>query len=304
MKTRLWLNIALIVVIAILVAFVYFKPGIRKPAPPVSLTTLKATDITSIRIARAQGDAVELARKDGTWQMVAPLKIRADQYLVKTMLDGIHAPVKSSFQVKQAELGKYGLDPPHLRLWLNGTEFDFGDTEPLNNYRYVKTGDSVQLTGGLLYFRISHSPLWWASKRLLPEGARITGLQLPDATLTLKGAKWQLAPANADISADAIQTLVDNWQNAQAISTGKIGMGQSQGEIAIELAGDSQPLRFAILKDPDFLVLSRPDLGLQYELDSGQRAALLELKSSKTAPAPAAKSNQTRRPRPTANTAH
>ncbi|MGH8377920.1 MAG: hypothetical protein ACRER7_03105, partial [Gammaproteobacteria bacterium] len=35
-----------------------------------------------------------------------------------------------------------------------------------------------------------------------------------------------------------------------------------------------------ILEDPDFLVLARPDLGLQYDLDSGQRSALLELKTS------------------------
>jgi len=278
MKSRLWLNLALLLLIAILVSFVYFKPGTKKPKPPEVLTSLQAAEIKSIKIEPANTPAVELTRIGSGWQMVAPLKIRADQFLVKTILDNIHGDVSSSFTANQADLDQYGLSPPQLRLWLNGTEFDFGGTEPIHNNRYVKSGDEIRLTGNLLFYRINHSPFWWASRRLLPEDAHIIGLQLPDATLTLKGTQWQLAPANPAITSDAIQTLVDNWENAQAISSDKIGSGKSQGEVAIELAGGGQPLRFAILKDPNFLVLARPDLGLEYQLDSGQRADLLELK--------------------------
>lgn len=282
MKSRLWLNLALVVVIAVLAVLVYFKPGIKKPAPPVTLTHLKAADITSIRISRAHTPTVELVRDGASWRMTAPLDIQADQYLVKNLLDDINESVKSSFPAKQADLGKYGLNPPPIRLWLNRTEFDFGATEPINDYRYVKTGDSIRLTPGLLYFRLIHSPMWWVSKRLVPKDAHIIGLQLPHATLTLKNDKWQLAPANPALSADAIQNLVTAWSMAQAISVGKLGHGKPEGEVAIELAGNRQPLRFAILQDPDFLILARPDLGLEYELDSGQRPDLLELKASKT----------------------
>ncbi|MGB9429649.1 MAG: DUF4340 domain-containing protein [Gammaproteobacteria bacterium] len=284
MKTRLWLNIALIAIIAILVAVVYFRPGAKKPALPVPLTSLKATDIHDIKIAQPGAASVELARHGDTWQMTAPVKIPADQYLVQSLLDDIHAAVKSGFAAKQVDLGKYGLDPPHIRLWLNDTEFDFGDTEPLNNYRYILSGGRVLLTSGLLFYRINHRPYWWTSKRLLPEGARITAIQLPDATLTLKGTKWQLSPANPTVSSDAIQSLVDNWQNAQAIGTDKLGAGTSQGEVAIALANEKPALRFVILKDPDFLVLARPDLGVQYDLDSSQRDALLAFKSASPPP--------------------
>jgi Domain of unknown function (DUF4340) len=285
MKSRLWLNLALLIIIGILVSFAYFKPGIKKPKPPDVLTNLQAKEINSIKIERAGMSAVELTRSQGVWQMTAPLKLPADQYLVKSLLDSIHTDISSSFPAKQSDLSQYGLNPPNLRLWLNDTEFDFGSTEPIHNDRYVKTGQTVRLAGNLLYFRINHPPLWWASKHLLPENAHITSLQLPDATLTLKGAKWLLAPANPAISSDSIQKLVDNWKNAQAISTDKVGDGKPQGEVAIELAGGGPPLRFAILSDPNFLILARPDLGLEYELDSGQRADLLELKPKK---APAA----------------
>jgi Domain of unknown function (DUF4340) len=293
MKSRLWLNLALVMVIAVLVSFVYFKPGVKKTKPPVVLTNLKDTDIKSIKIEPANMPAAELTHTDKGWQMTAPLKIQADPFLVKTILDNIHGDVSDSFTAKASDLAQYGLNPPKLRLWLNGTEFDFGGTEPIHNNRYVKTGDEIRLTGNLLFYRINHSPFWWASKRLLPDDAHITGLQLPDATLTLKGTTWQLAPANPAITSDAIQQLVDNWQNAQAMSTDKIGSSKPQGEVAIELAGDKTPLRFAILSDPNFLILARPDLGIEYELDSGQRADLLELKPKK---APAATNKPVKSP--------
>jgi len=289
MKSRLWLNLALLITIAVLAAIVYFKPGAKKPPPPVMLTNLQAADIKSIKIEPANMPAAELTRTEKGWQMLAPLKIQADQFLVKTILDNIHGDVSDSFAAKASDLAQYGLNPPALRLWLNGTEFDFGGTEPIHNNRYVKTGGEIRLTGNLLFYRINHQPLWWASRRLLPDNVRIVGVQLPDATLTLKGAKWQLAPANPTITSDDIQALVDNWKNAQALGTDKIGSGKSQGEVAIELAGGGQPLRFAILSDPNFLVLARPDLGLEYQLDSAQRADLLELKPTN---APAAATNK------------
>ena len=281
MKYRWLLNLMLVLVIAGLGAFVYFKPGIHKPKPAAKLTALKATDITQIKIQRGSTAAAELVRTHAGWEMRAPLKLRADQMMVKTLLDSIQEEVLGSFSAAQHDLAQYGLEPPSARLWLNNTEFEFGGTEPIHNHRYVKIGDTIYLTGSLLYFRVNHTPLWWASKRLLPQHAHIIGLQLPDATLTLKGIQWQLAPANPEISSDTIQSLIENWENAQAISTDTIGKGKPEGEVALELAGVKQPLRFAILKDPDFLVLARPDLGLEYQLDSGQRASLLELKPAK-----------------------
>jgi hypothetical protein len=61
-----------------------------------------------------------------------------------------------------------------------------------------------------------------------------------------------------------------------------IGKAKPQGEVAVELAGVKDPLRFQILDDPDYLVLARPDLGFEYQLDISQLDKLLT-----PAPAPA-----------------
>lgn len=283
MKSRLWLNLILAGVVAILVALVYFKPGHKPPAPPAVLTALKPKDITDIKIAQANAPAVELQRQGTEWKMTAPSQLPADQFLVQSLLDSLPAVIKSSFNATPAKLAQYGLDPARLRLWVNGEEFDFGDTEPLNNYRYVLSDGQLHLVSGLLFYQLNHGPYWWVSKRLLPDHAQITALQLPNATLTLKGDHWQLAPANPAVSADAIQTLVDNWQNAQAIGTAKTDNGKSVGEVAIQLAGEKTALRFAILSDPNFLVLARPDLGIEYQLDSSQRNALLTFQPASNA---------------------
>lgn len=294
MKTRLWLNLALAIIVAILVALVYFKPGHKPLAPPVVLTQLKAKDVTEIKIAQPNTATVELVRRGNEWRMTAPSDLPADPYLVKSLLDSLPAEIKSSFSAAPAKLAQYGLDPARVRLWINGTEFDFGDTEPLNNYRYVLNGGQVHVISGMLFYRLAHRPYWWVSKRLLPAQAQITALQLPDATLTLAGDKWQLAPADSAVSADAIQTLVDNWQNAQAIGVEKAGAGKPAGEVAIELAGENSALRFAILQDPNFFVLARPDLGIAYQLPAEQRTALLTFKSSHAAPKAASGTSPTR----------
>lgn len=305
MKPRLLLNLALVIAIAILALLVWWQPGIKKPTPPVPLTTLQAADVNHIRIAQPGQTVAELVKDAGVWQLVAPVKLRADQYLVKNLLDSIHEPTQGGFAAQTAELGKYGLNPPGLQLWLNSSELDFGGTEPLNDYRYVKVGDRILLATGLLFFSANHAPLWWADKQLLPQDAHITAIQLPNATLTLVKGKWQLAPADSSISTDAIQALVDAWQNASAISvTALPAHASSQGEVAIALKGVAQPLRFAILKDPDFLVLARPDLGLEYQLDSGLRSQLLTLAPVTTDATKPSASNNSSAKNPRKDSAH
>lgn len=307
LKARLWLNLALVVIAVILAAIIYFKPGEKKAAPPTLLTQLRGAEINDIKIAQPNTTTVKLVRESGTWQMTAPVKMRADQFQVKSLLNSIRTDVKSSFTAQPSKLDKYGLAPPQLQLWLNGTEFDFGNTTPVDNYRYVRSDGQVHLINGLLFYRANHRPYWWASKRLLPKSAVITAIQLPQATLTLKDAKWQLDPANPAVSTDAIQTLVENWQGATAIGTAKIGNAKPEGEIAIQITGEKSTLRFAILKNPNFFVLARPDLGIEYQLASSQRGKLLEFKSpSKAAAATtgASKPAATHTPAPHAASKH
>lgn len=280
MNKRTILNLVLLTGIVVLALLAWFKPGIKKSPVEPPLTTLKAADIRSIEIERHGTDTVKLQRDNAHWQMLAPRQLAADEYLINPLLKSLGDPTISHFAAGKSQLGQYGLADPQLRLHLNNTEIDFGDTEPLEGHRYVKVGDTVYLTDGSLFYRLSHDALWWVDKALLPANAHITALQLPNATLTLKDGKWQLAPANPDISADSIQKLVDAWHDARAQDVVVPEHGKSAGEVAIELAGESAPVRFEILKNPDFLVLVRPDLNLEYRLEQDEGKALLHLETT------------------------
>lgn len=286
MDSRTRLNLALVAAVTALAALSYFKPGTPRPAPTVRLIDFNASAVHEIRIAIAGQKTTDLKSGGSGWQLTEPFTLPADPNLVKTLLDYLDVPSRSHFPAAGHDLAQYGLDKPKAQLWLNGSEYSFGGFQPVDNEQYVLAGGTIHLVDGALFYRVAHDPYWWIDKGLLPPGARITALQLPDATLTRdKEGRWQLAPADSKVSADDIRRFMDGWEEDRAISVAAIGKGAPQGEVAVSLAGQEAPIRFAILKDPDFLVLARPDLGLQYDLDEDLRDSLLHV--TRAAPAKA-----------------
>ncbi|HEY1991458.1 MAG TPA: DUF4340 domain-containing protein, partial [Gammaproteobacteria bacterium] len=234
------------------------------------------------RIALAGQLEVDLQKQGETWEMQAPLQWPADAALVQDFLDALADPASNSFPAQGADLGKYGLDKPLARFWLDGTEYDFGALQPISKQRYLLSGGRVYMVEGYLFARIAHDPYGWLDHHLFPAGAHIAALQLPHATLTQDArGDWQIAPADPHLDQAALGKFVEGWQAATARNVARFAKAKSDGEVAVVLAGVKDPLRFEILEDDDFLVLARPDLGFEYQLDIGQLGTLLT-------PAPAA----------------
>lgn len=280
------LNLGLVLVVIVLGVLSRFRPGTKHPAAPVPLVAMKAAQINDIRIQLPGQTTTELLHDNRSWRMVAPRAMPADPNQVRTLLDYLDAESQTRFPASGTDLSHYGLTKPVAKLWLNGREYDFGGLQPVDNLQYVLTGGEIHLINGALFYRVAHDAYWWMDKSLLPIGSHITAMQLPHATLSLdKKGMWRLAPADDSVSADAIQGLLDAWQQDLAIAVMPIGKDPEEGEVSLSIANASQPIRFAILKDPDFLVLARPDLGLQYELDSSFRDTLLGFQKPKPKPA-------------------
>jgi hypothetical protein len=278
-NARTKLNIVLLIGVAVLGLLAYLKPGHQGPAAGPPLIALKPADVTDIQIASGKAPPIVLQRVADGWRMTAPLQLGADAGEVRTLLEDLDTTSEREFPAAAAELGKYGLAPPNLRLSFNGIELELGDPAPLDNRLYARLGGgkAVNLISARLYYHAQHDAYGWVDKHLLPAGARIVGLQLPQATLNQDhNGRWQLAPRDERVSADAIQHLLDEWQQATALGIAAIGKQRPEGEVAIELQGATAPLRFQILKDDSLLVLARPDLGLEYQLDQSERARLLE----------------------------
>ena len=106
---------------------------------------------------------------------------------------------------------------------------------------------------------------------LLPEGAKILAISLPEHSISRNNNVWAVTP-DTGISADQIVQTVSAWRRVEAISIRKYEGGESTSVIKIDLEGQP-PLEFVIVSPPPQLVLARPDLGLQYHIggyDTGQ----------------------------------
>lgn len=281
LASRNRLNLALLTAVVLLGALAYFRPGMHHGAIGAPLVA-DVDKIHVVRIALAGQLEVDLQRDGDSWDMRAPLQWPADAALMQDFLDGLGLPVSNSFAAAGADLARYGLDKPLARFWLDGSEYDFGALQPISKQRYLLSGGRIFLVDGYLFYRIAHDPYGWLDHHLLPAGARITALQLPHATLTQDArGHWQIAPSDQRLDQTALQKFVQGWQGATARNVAAFAKAKPDGEVAVVLVGVKDPLRFQVLEDADFLVLARPDLGFEYQLDIGLTDALLT-------PAPAA----------------
>jgi hypothetical protein len=275
LQSRRRLNLALVAIVAALAALALFRPG-HKHAGDVTPLVADSRGFTRIRVAVAGKPEVDLKREGEVWNLQAPLQWRADDVQVQDFLDSLDAPVTDRFPAKGVDLAKYGLDKPLVKLWLDDTEYDLGDQQPVDRERYVLVNGEIELIDDYIFYRVARDAYGWLDKQLLPDGAHITALQLPHATLTsdAKG-NWTIAPADKTLTGPDLSHFMQTWQQVRATGIAPLGGGKPEGEVSIQLAGAKAPLRFQILDDPDYLVLARPDLHFEYQLDLSQSSGLL-----------------------------
>ena len=274
LDSRSRLILILAATVAALALLAWLKPGLKTPDVDTPLLA-QAPAATQLRIAPTGATAAELTRAADGWHMTAPLALRADDAAIGDLLQLLAMPADAGFPAT-GDLSRYGLDRPGIRLTIEGTELDFGGTQPIDQRRYVLLDGRVHLVNPVLFYRLAQNAYDWLDKRLLPEGSEVMAIQLPQATVTRDAqGRWQIAPADKSFDAGALAKLAQDWQQARADNVAAIGRHAVEGEVALSLKGTAAPLRFQIYKDADSLVLARPDLGLQYQLDSADRAVLL-----------------------------
>ena len=289
MGKRMLLNIWLAVALLILVWVVWQEPGhVPKPA------TVKLTDLSPAVIDRLiitnNNETVTLTKQDGSWRLSQPVEIAANGVRVDDLLEVAQAESLSRFPAAGRDLSEYGLAKPAVRLRLNDTEILFGGVTPVGKQRYVKLGDTIHLIADRYMFELTGDAAAWVSRDLVPPGAQIVALQVPDGKLTRNDkGEWLETPADKGGSSDAAQALVDEWRDAQALRVTPYEKHAALGEVVIGLAGQAQPLRYQIIARQPELILARPEIGMQFSVASESADRLLSVKSSKPEVAPTKK---------------
>jgi hypothetical protein len=285
MGKRMLLNMWLAIALLALVWVVWKEPGHAPKPPEAKLTAVSPAAISKIVISNHNG-SITLGKQGAAWRMSQPVEVAANGVRVDDLLGVLQTKSLSRFAAAGRDLGEYGLTKPAVRLRLNDTEILFGGVTPVDQQRYVQVGDTIHLIADRYMFELSGDAAAWVSRDLVPPGAQIVALQVPDGKLTRNDkGEWLETPADKGVSSDAAQALVDEWRDAQALRVTPYEKHAALGEVVIGLAGQAHPLRYQIIARRPELILARPEIGMQFYVASEHADRLLSVKTPKPAAA-------------------
>jgi len=277
MGRRLLLNLLLVAVAIGLALFIYLQAGRTPETGPGAISAIDPATVTSIRLTRLQAEPVAFSKRDGGWFIHGEPELPADDFQVGTLLALASAQTDRQYPADTLDLQPMGLQPPQATAILGDARFDVGNTDPIDKRRYIQTGSTVYLVPDRFQHLLNARYTNFVDRRLLPAGAVVTGLSLPELSLALdEENQWQLQPEDPAVSADAIRLLVSAWRNARALYVREHDGDRGQ-VIQVRLQDIDQPLEFFLRTSEADMILARPDRGIQYHLTEEAGQALLEL---------------------------
>lgn len=269
MRQAFWINVVLVLGVAVAGAFVYLRPPTDVPVEH-ALSMLTPAAAKSLRIERRGRDAVVLERQQGTWFLVAPFAARADEFMVQRLLAILSARTAHRFPAKN--LARYDLERPRARLLIDGQRFDFGLISELSHEQYVRSGDAVYAVSTRYGLALPTRPDQLASRRLLAPGEVPVRIAPPGFAVTRTEGRWMLDPASRDRSQDEMRRWVDEWRLASAARIEPDQRSEPVESVRIALE-DGETLLVGILSRKPEVVLLRADQRLQYHFvaEAGRR---------------------------------
>ena len=150
MKNKWLINIILLVMVLSISLFLFLKPTKIKQTKQFSISTFNLSDFDSIKIDFPSRASVIFKKSTESWDMIEPVKGRADQFSVKKIISIV--ATSSSEKLPSNDLAKYGLDKPTMKLKLihkgQEEEFIFGTYNSVTEDQYLLYKENVYLISG------------------------------------------------------------------------------------------------------------------------------------------------------------
>ncbi len=260
MSSRLTTNILLLAAVIALYFVAYYRPApdiMKAPA----LTTLEPEQVNEILIRHNQRE-IRLHRRDDGWYMTQPIAVRANDFRVDTLMTLLVAPSHADYDTAGLDLAEYGLARPGTTVRFNDVKIDFGVTSPDNGRRYVLAGGRMHLIDDTFQPLLTSQIGTLVAPELLPDDADISKLVLPSMTLSRNpDGSWR---SNEVADTNAIMETLDNWKHTQAFGVYNYMRREPLARIEVYLGDQPQALHFVVNDTNPWLIISRPDLGLEY----------------------------------------
>ena len=257
------LNLFLLLIVAGLAGIIYFSEQDEQKL--ALLSTLDSDDIKSITIKRNNSTTVITRQTDDLWRIEQPVKVDANTFRINSILKLLNAPVHARYSPSDIDLTAIGLDQATTTIAFDEQKITFGAINPATGLRYINYDNNIYTIEDVYYPLLSSHFGTLVSLDLLPHGSKVKKLILINQTIEKdEKARWQ---SNIKISADSIATIIDSWQSTQAFGVHDYLERETLGEVYIYIAGQSQAISFIITDIEPWLIIARPELGLEYHLD-------------------------------------
>lgn len=261
------LNLALLIAFALLAAVIFFSE--EENTALQKLSEIDSDSIDSITIQHNK-NITQLSRninseRNSQWQITQPLSVAANNFRIQSLLKLLQTPVHNKYSEVEIDLKASGLVSSQTSIQFNDELISFGIINPASNLRFIKRGEFVYTIEDVYSPLLSANFSALVSLDLLPANSQIEKLILLNQTIS-KNEKsfWQ---SNISISADNIEIALDHWQRAQAFGIHPYMQREELADIFIFLQGQEQAIHFVVTDIDPWLILARPELGLEYHLN-------------------------------------
>lgn len=277
MDRRMRTNLLLAAVVLVLGLAIWLVP---EPAKETGYALLDPETISEITVRQNGETHLRLSRDGEDWRIVEPFALPADPFQLDALLATLGETASGRYSIGEANLAELGLEDPEWTVQVDEKTLQLGGRTAIGNRRYIRAGETIYLVNDVLGFRLKRPALDYASRRVLPERARITAIELPDgARIERMKSGWTIKPGDAGVSADALQSLVDAWRRATAMNVAAANSVPRDGTVVVEFA-DGKVLRFGVELTDDELKLTRDEPAVTYTLPASEAGALLEIVSA------------------------
>ncbi|HEX5539585.1 MAG TPA: DUF4340 domain-containing protein [Methylophilaceae bacterium] len=273
MKSRWLVNLALLLLVAGIVAFLYLRPPPADNTPksyPVS--NLKLADFSKIRVEFPAKAPVVFEKIDGYWYITEPYKARADLMSVQRILSIVAASSQNKFPAN--DLAHFGLDKPKLRLKLDDQEFLFGTYNPVSGEQYVAYNNAVYLLPAdysqsasiQVAELIDKNPLKPTEQAVGFDFSRLEQWEDVRLNVDLVNGTWKAVPASMKVDQDRMNEWLDEtWKHGSAKSVEPYTPDRHQvyPSFEVRLKGGGK-VHFDKIQEAPELLLGRPDEGMLY----------------------------------------
>lgn len=279
MKNRWLINIILLVIVLSISLFLFLKPSEIKQKKQFAISAFNLSDFDSIKVDFPSRASVILKKEIESWEMLEPIKGRADQFSVQKIISIV--ATSSSEKLPSNDLAKYGLDKPIVKLKLihKGLEeeFIFGTYNSVTEDQYLLYKDNVYLISSAYSEVASTQPIELIDKSPLSQSEKIRDFdfsrleqwQSKRLKVTRNNNEWTANEGNSLKQNEMAEWFDMTWVKNPAKSVEKSSIDLRVPHKSFDIhTTDGKKITFIRLQESPETQLYRVDEGLLYRFGS------------------------------------